>query len=43
MPCNGNGQCDLKSGLCSCDEEHQGYDCSGKLITYYVGDKTKVI
>ena len=31
-PCYGNGQCDLTSGLCTCDEEHQGYDCSGKLI-----------
>ena len=31
-PCNGNGQCNLKSGLCTCDDEHQGSDCSGKLI-----------
>ena len=26
--CNGNGQCDLTTGLCACDEEHQGLDCS---------------
>ena len=31
-PCNGNGQCNLMSGLCTCDDEHQGPDCSGKLI-----------
>ena len=31
-PCNGNGQCNLSSGLCICDDEHQGSDCSGKLI-----------
>ena len=30
-PCNGNGQCDLTSGVCTCDEQHQGADCSGKL------------
>ena len=31
-PCNRNGQCNLSSGLCTCDYEHQGSDCSGKLI-----------
>ena len=26
----------MTSGLCTCDEEHQGYDCSGKLIILLV-------
>ena len=30
-PCNGNGLCDLTSGVCTCDEQHQGDDCSGKI------------
>ena len=30
--CNGNGQCDLQTGICNCDGQHQGYDCSG---TYF--------
>ena len=28
-PCNGNGQCDHKTGLCTCNEGNQGSDCSG--------------
>ena len=32
MPCNGNGQCDLTIGVCSCDEGHQGSDCSGNTF-----------
>ena len=31
-PCSDNGQCDLTIGLCNCDEEHQGDDCSGNLL-----------
>ena len=31
-PCNGNGQCDFKTGICSCKKGHQGSDCSGKTI-----------
>ena len=27
--CNGNGQCDLTLGVCTCDDTHQGVDCSG--------------
>ena len=28
-PCNGNGQCDHTTGLCTCNEGNQGSDCSG--------------
>ena len=28
-PCNGNGQCDHKTGLCTCNEGNLGSDCSG--------------
>ena len=28
-PCNGNGQCDHKTGLCTCNEGNQESDCSG--------------
>ena len=27
--CNENGFCDLTNGVCTCDEEYQGLDCSG--------------
>ena len=29
-PCNGNGECDLTTGLCACNEGNQGFDCSGE-------------
>ena len=29
LPCNGNGQCDHTTGLCTCNEGNQGSDCSG--------------
>ena len=32
-PCNGNGQCDLITGVCSCLEGHQGSDCSGNTFS----------
>ena len=28
-PCNGNGQCNHTTGLCTCNEGNQGSDCSG--------------
>ena len=28
-PCNGNGVCDLTTGVCACNEGNQGSDCSG--------------
>ena len=28
-PCNGNGQCNHTTGLCTCNEGNQGLDCSG--------------
>ena len=31
-PCNGNGECDLTTGLCACNEGNQGFDCSGKIV-----------
>ena len=33
-PCNGNGQCDNTTGLCTCNEGNQGSDCSGN--SYYL-------
>lgn len=33
-PCNGNGECDLTTGLCACNEGNQGFDCSGKIIHF---------
>ena len=33
-PCNGNGQCDHTTGLCTCNEGNQGSDCSGN--SYYL-------
>ena len=34
-PCNGNGECDLTTGLCACNEGNQGFDCSGKILLIY--------
>ena len=28
-PCNGNGQCNHTTGLCTCNEGTHGSDCSG--------------
>ena len=28
-PCNGNGQCDLSTGKCTCNDGIKGLDCSG--------------
>ena len=28
-PCNGNGQCNHTTGLCTCNEGNQGSNCSG--------------
>ena len=33
-PCNGNGECDLTTGFCACNEGNQGFDCSGKIINF---------
>ena len=35
-PCYGNGECDVKTGLCSCNEGHQGNDCSGNKDTFWI-------
>ena len=34
-PCNGNGQCDHTTGLCTCNEGNQGSDCSGNSFSIY--------
>ena len=31
-PCSGNGICDLAIGECTCNEGHQGSDCSGENL-----------
>ena len=31
-PCSGNGICDLAIGDCTCNEGHQGSDCSGENL-----------
>ena len=31
-PCSGNGICDLAIGECTCNEGHQGSDCSGEKL-----------
>ena len=30
-PCDGHGQCDLTSGMCSCEAGRHGLDCSSKI------------
>ena len=40
--CNGNGQCDLSTGLCNCDDKHQGLDCSGNIKSYILGNKSSL-
>lgn len=29
LPCNGNGVCDLTTGICVCQSGTKGTDCSG--------------
>ena len=31
-PCSGSGICDLAIGECTCNEGHQGSDCSGEKL-----------
>ena len=31
-PCSGNGICNLTIGECTCNEGHQGSDCSGEKL-----------
>ena len=42
-PCNGNGQCDLTTGICTCNVENQGSDCSGKTILHEFAIKIKAV
>ena len=41
-PCNGNGQCDHTTGLCTCNEGNQGSDCSGNYFNLQSTNCTKM-